>query len=255
LSTTTATPTIPTRVNVATGHADTLNALLRLHREGIVHLPADFLETVTTADTITRAAETASRETGALEALTGRRLGMDAVYAAVKAGEDPLDAASASWEHTQSRDQARERHEVMLGVSHEASNRAHAAVRVGAYAFGDEMYGALVALLEEAKGPGQVMLGARDFDWTDPAAVHRAEEPEQAAFAALVPMADRHDLIRASAVALALQAPDWQGIEGFAGHGVEHYLIQTGAPIRWRFAPVGHAVRRLAIAATETPAE
>lgn len=244
---------IPTEARLSTGEPFTVNALLAARHGDLLDIPADLLAAIATADTLAREADTLGRAHSALKAIDPTDLGIRSVVSAVESGGDIAEAALAGAQHERATADAFARYGIVDKAARTHGRRVHTLVRDHAEAIGVELLDSLTDLLHDAAPAASDMAG---FDYADPAALLGADKPVQAAFAALRPLAERHDLIRKTAAALAAGAPDWDGVSAFEGHGLERWAPFSMGPqsTRWRFAPSGHPVQRLVAAATEAAA-
>jgi hypothetical protein len=233
--------------------------------------PDDIIEGARVTDRLYRAYTAAAQELAAFDPEALRRRTREALKKAAASGAD-LDALIPNREIL--REDLEWRAEMLRTSAVEVGNRVHANLRNAntARALGGILTGGLADVLDAADKPARIMVDATNFDYADPASVHRADKPVQQAFAALLPLAERHDAIRAAAVDLAQRNPDWPGIcdpqsllackrtggidaitdwprlLGFAGYGVQMRMV--GHSRRWEFRPQGHPVARLVEAAT-----
>lgn len=273
MTTTTAIAAPPPPIQLATGDTEFVGTLLRLHHDAIVVLPDALVDRIRAADTLERARRAVAAEVNRQDPSTTRRAVVDGLKSAAAAGTLPDDAGAAVAEHQRDLAVLEARYEVLTGAATEAGHELRSAILSGADALGDLLAGALARTLAEAEPAARIMRDAGPFGWTRPDALLEAAKPVQAAYAALVPLAAVHDRLRAAAVSLAGQVPDWDGIGDpaevfaarqrvaagedpewrrvsvFGGYGVEQSAATYDR--RWTFKPTGHPVQRLVAAATD----
>jgi hypothetical protein len=222
-------------------------ALLRLAAAGLVELEDELLERITTAAAILQAAEAQAAQQKSLAAIDARSEAARLVRDTATKGGDVVAIRSAAafvHEHEQATADALAEYQVLRGAA-AGTGAGAAALTPG---IGEELEAVLRDTLEAAREPTAI-LDASDFDYGDPSALLDSSDDVRRAFGRLYELAERHDLIRSSAVAMWQDARGWAGIERFAGAGVVQVLPYAGAQLEWRYEPAGHPVARLVAAA------
>lgn len=248
--TTVPSPSLP--LKLATGDEAGPTALVRLHAAGIVVLTPAELGSIRQADVLQRAA-LAAGERHTIADAAQNDLRMRAIgtlsEAARATGAVPEDATAAYLAHMANLPALRTHYEVLLQAANASANHLRGSIHqwIRSAAFRGRLVAALDRILDDAAGHARIMAAGRGFDYADPASVYRADKPIQSAFAALVPLADRHDQLRAAVAALWGTLPRNETFPDpdapLQGAGVA-WIADAGS-FRWRYRPEGHPVQRL----------
>lgn len=226
-------------MRLTTGNPEPIGAILALHEAGVIDVPTELVT----------AAERADRLEGWYQELqrAGTADQRDPLDTAIRAAleADDLDAIRAAGTIPSGMNAARALAAEQTDVCYRAGSRAalvvHTAVRAHADTIGDSLLSAREKLLDVAAAGARVMGDAGTFSYSDPGALYAADKPVQAAFAALRPLAERHDAIIHTAVLLA-NASDWDGCAE-----LPDVMVDAGTR-KWTYRPSGHPVQRLVAA-------
>lgn len=243
-------PTLP--LEFASGEPRAAAALVRLHAAGILRLPGEKLSVIRCADVLGRAERAAGATATAhadAEASRARQRAVAELARQATAGQVTDAATDPYVAHLAAVPALKVRHEVILEAARAASRSAVESVKawLRSPTFAGHIVEALDRILDEADAAAGIMAAA-PFAYTDPSALHRADRPVQTAFASLLPVATRHDLLRAAVVDLWDQRDAGDPPEALHGAGVVRIVRPSDGALVWRYQPEGHPVQRLVAA-------